>query len=163
MLNVRRVSCVPTKSGRGLPARSSAPPTFDEIVWNRHDPTLATQQHLRSRAIQIEIASIDADGLRNARTSARQEKQQRPVAPAARRFLIPRVDESIIWVLREMMRHFDVGSFNRDGENALVDAQRRWVVRRHMMGKRSDRRQARIARQDRVLPLLFNLVQKSEN
>jgi hypothetical protein len=32
-----------------------------------------------------------------------------------------------------------------------------------MMEKGSDRRQARIACQDRVLPLLFKLVQKSKN
>ena len=61
------------------------------------------------------------------------------------------------------MRHLDVRSFDRDIENALGDAQRRWVVRRHMMEKGTDRCQARIARLDRVLPLLFKLVQKSEN
>jgi hypothetical protein len=79
----------------------------DEITGYRYDPflaTFATQEHLWSRAIQLEVISIDADGLRNAGPGARQEKQQRPIAPAARRLLIRRLDESINFVLREMMR-----------------------------------------------------------
>src|ERR1035438_8621972 len=138
---------------------------FGEIVRDRHDPflaALAAQEHLWSLTIQLEVAGIDADGLRNARARARQEKQQRPVAPAARRLLIRRVDESINFVSREMMRHLDVRSFDRDSENALGNTQRRRVVRRHMMEKGSDRRQARIARRYRVLPLLDRKKHTSE-
>jgi hypothetical protein len=62
-----------------------------------------------------------------------------------------------------MMRDFDVCSFKRDSKNALGDSQRRWVVRRHMMEKGPDRRQARVSRLNRVLALLFKLVQESKN
>jgi hypothetical protein len=60
------------------------------------------------------------------------------------------------------MRNFDVRSLKRDSKYALGDSQRRWVVRRHMMEKGSDRRQARVSRLDRVLALLFKLVQESK-
>ena len=100
---------------------------------------------------------------RNARAGARQEKQKRPIAPAARRLLIRRIDKSINLVSGQMMRDFDVRSFKRDSKNALGDSQRRWVVRRHMMEKGPDRRQARVSRLNRVLALLFKLVQESKN
>ena len=70
---------------------------FGKIVRDRHDPflaALAAQEHLWSRTIQLKVAGIDADGLRNARAGARQEQQQRPVAPAARRLLIRGVDDA---------------------------------------------------------------------
>lgn len=70
---------------------------FDEVLWDRHDPflaALAAQEHLWSWAIQLEIAGIGAESLRNASAGERQEKQQRPIATTPRRLLIRRVDES---------------------------------------------------------------------
>ena len=78
-------------------------------------------------------------------------------------FVYRRIDQSIDLVSGQMMRDFDVRSFNRDGENALGDSQRRGVVRRHMMEKGSDRRQARVSRLTLVLALHFKLVQESKN
>jgi hypothetical protein len=140
--------------------------SFYEIAWDRRDPflaPLAAQENLRSWAIQLKIASIDAYGFRNARAGARQEKQKRPIAPAARCLLIRRIDKSINLVSGQMMRDFDVRSFKRDSKNALGDSQRRWVVRHHMMEKGPDRRQARVSRLNRVLALLFKRVQESKN
>ena len=168
---VRRVSCVPTKSRARLMESDASLvhqrlQSFYEIARDGHDPflaPLAAQENLRSWAIQLEIASIHADGFRNARAGARQEKQKRPIAPAARRLLIRRIDQSINLVSGQMMRDFDVRSFKRDSENALGDSQRRGVVRRHMMEKGSDRRQARVSRLNRVLALHFKLVQESKD
>jgi hypothetical protein len=99
---------------------------FGETVRDWHDPllaTLASQKHLRSRAIQLDIAGIDGERFGNTRASTCQEQQQCLIAAAAWRALVRRADENIKFVSREMMRDLGVRFFYRDGQDALRDAE----------------------------------------
>ena len=63
------------------------------ICQGDHTPlaSLAMEQDL-SWAVQCEVGSVNVEGLRDSRSGARQEKQQRAIAAAARRPWIRRVN-----------------------------------------------------------------------
>src|SRR5262245_64890562 len=76
---------------------------FDDVARDWHDPflaALAAQEYLRSRTVQLDIASIDANCFGDARTGACQERQQCSIATTTRRSLVRRVDKNIKFVLR---------------------------------------------------------------
>ena len=109
---------------------------FDDVVRDRHDPlfaSLAAQEHLWSRVLQLKIARIDAERLGNARPGAGHEQKERSISATERRSLVRRVDQGINFVAREMMRDLCVRFFYWDREDALRDAERGRVVHSDMM------------------------------
>jgi hypothetical protein len=96
-----------------------------QIKGNRHDPflsPLAAQKHLGSRPIELNVARVDAERFGNTRAGAPKEEQQRSITTAACGSLIRRVDKSVKLLPHKVMRHFGMGLFDRDREDALCDA-----------------------------------------
>ena len=92
-------------------ARSSAKRYYPFLA------TLAAQEHLRPRLIEVEIAEIDTKRLGNTRAGSPEKEQQASITSSAWRLLIRRVEEGIEFLSGHMMRHLGVRLLRWDRED----------------------------------------------
>jgi hypothetical protein len=81
------------------------------------------QKHLRPRTIESKIACVDPERFGDACAGSPEEKEQGPVSTATTCSLIRRINEGIKFLPGEVVRHLSMRLLDRDGENALRDAE----------------------------------------
>ncbi|SAL03749.1 hypothetical protein AWB81_06493 [Caballeronia arationis] len=94
---------------------------FGEVVRQRHHSLLApfAPQKNLSWTIELQVRSVDVEGLRDTRSGTSKEEQQSAITSTARCLLIRRIDESGKFASRQITGHTRVRSFDWDGEHPL--------------------------------------------
>ena len=94
------------------------------------------------RPLQLKIVRVDAGRFGHSGAGSRQEEQKGPVASAAGRRRIGGRDDSVHFRAGQVMRRLDVGSFGRDRQNPLGDAEGSRDRRRRRAGRTIGSRRA---------------------